>query len=112
MTKEEMKKMEGTEFIYRFHDDEIEAYVKKVDPEAGMYSCWSFGFTTKKGARFEPLNEDEVKEGACCLMTLDPEESLKDRIKSMDTDLSEIASTGAFNATTKGGSSAFIGCQF
>ncbi len=69
MTKEEAKKMEGTEFTYVFESgDSMSSYVKKVDEETGQMSCWSFSLITEGGKVFEPYNKDEEKEGACCVL--------------------------------------------
>jgi hypothetical protein len=69
MTPEEAKQMEGTEFTYVFEDgDTIQAYVKKVDPEKFMFSCWSFGLVTDQGYKFIPSTMDEEHEGAKCVM--------------------------------------------
>lgn len=79
MTKEEAKKMEGTEFTYVFKDgDTMPAYVKKVDLESGKMSCWSFSLVTDGGFVFTPSNADEAREGAACVtIGLNWEETLE-----------------------------------
>jgi hypothetical protein len=71
MTKKEMKAMEGTEFLFKFSsEDTMKAYVKKVDIEKAMLSCWSLSLTTDKGRTLETMDENEEKEGACCLIAV------------------------------------------
>jgi len=68
LTVEEAIKMQGTEFIYEFlNGDTMPAYIKKFDPKVGL-SCWSFGFVTKQGHKFEPISAEEKAEGAVCLI--------------------------------------------
>lgn len=70
MTKKEAKAMEGTEFIYTLPSGKtMKAYIKKFDIKTGRMSCWSFSLTTDCGEEtFSPLNLDEEKEGACCVI--------------------------------------------
>lgn len=107
MTPEEMKAMEGTEFTYVFHDgDTMKAYVKKVDLESGKMSCWSFSLTTDQGYTFDPMGEDEEKEGACCV-------SSSSNIEEMEEKLTEIKDTGRLCTTLPDGiPGIFSGCPF
>jgi hypothetical protein len=106
MTPEEMKAMEGTEFLYCFESGRtMKSYVKKVDPETGMLSCWSFSLTTDCGTlTFEPENDDEEREGACCV-------SSATDLTVCESKLEEIKSTGKliFLGPNSG---IFSGCPF
>lgn len=73
MTDQEILAMQGTEFTYIFHDgDSMPAYIKKIDLEQEKMSCWSFSLITDNGSIIDPINEDEEKEQACCLVTAKP----------------------------------------
>jgi hypothetical protein len=103
MNLEEMKAMEGVEFTYVFEDgSSMPAYVKRFDIKTGKLSCWSFSLTTDSGYTFEPLNEDEEREQACCVCTgINKKESEKC--------LKEIKETGKI---TNDKISFFSGCTF
>jgi hypothetical protein len=108
MDIKEAKSMEGTEFTYEFETgDTIKAYVKKFDPEKGL-SCWALSFVTDEGHTFAPLNEDEEKEGAFCVVGFDfilrPEE-----IDEALGRLEEIKTTGRL-VRPKEVFSKFLGC--
>ena len=105
MTPEEMKAMEGTEFIYVFTSGRtMRSYVKRVDVEQGKMSCWSFSLTTDCGTRtLEPLSKDEEKEQACCVCKAT-------NIKKCKEKLLEIEKTGKYIA--KGTLGLFSGCDF
>jgi len=108
MDIEEAKKMEGAEFTYKFEDgDTIRAYVKKFDPDKGL-SCWSFSLKTDGGQIIETLNEDEEKEGACCLIGFDFTVYDEDLPRALDL-LEEVKNTGRVTAPTEMGL-LFIGC--
>lgn len=70
ITKKQALAMQGTEFIYTFQSGRtMKAYIKKFDLETGRMSCWSFSLTTDCGTKtFRPLNLEEKKEGACCVI--------------------------------------------
>jgi hypothetical protein len=108
MDIEEAKKMEGTEFTYEFEDgDTIRAYVKKFDPDRGL-SCWSFSLETDGGQIIEILNEDEDKEGACCLIGFDFTVYAEDLPAALDL-LEGVKNTGRFTASGEKGLF-FTGC--
>jgi len=68
MTSEEIMSFQGHEFTYVFEDnDTMSAYVKKIDLEKELLSFWSFSLVTDSGYEFEPLDDEEKIEGACCL---------------------------------------------
>jgi hypothetical protein len=51
MTPEDAKKMEGTEFIYQYHDgDTVRAFIKKFDPEVGL-TCMTLETESEYGWR-------------------------------------------------------------
>jgi hypothetical protein len=106
MNLQEMKAMEGVEFIYVFQDkDSIPVYIKKFDTETGKLSCWSFSLTTDNGYTFEPLNEDEEREQACCICVgINKKESEKW--------LKEIKETGRLIHAQSDLPGTFPGCPF
>lgn len=68
MTPEEIMSFQGVEFTYVFEDgDTMPAYIKKIDLNRNIMSCWSFSLVTDQGYEFDPLNDEEKLEGACCL---------------------------------------------
>lgn len=106
MTDQEMLAMQGTEFTYFFEDgDSIEAYVKRVDLEEYKMTCWSLGFETKEGYVFDPINEDERKEGALCVL-------IGDKDIPFEHVLKEIKETGMYKPKNKEGGCFFPGCPF
>lgn len=108
LTVEEAEKMQGTEFTYIFETgDTMPAYVKKFDKASGKLSCWSFSLVTDQGFVFKPINEDEKREGACCVVTGD---NLKMSLKKLTT----IRDTGTYTFTPirKGRVGNFNGCVF
>ncbi len=69
LTVEEAIKMQGVEFTYVFEDgDEIQAYVKKFDPEIGL-TCMSLEAETRDG--WEEQNENRKEEdGTFCVVSI------------------------------------------
>jgi len=95
MTPQEALTMQGTEFIYVFEDgDTMPAYVKKVDLERMIMSCWSFSLITGQGYGFDPMDEDEEIEQACCLSIPHGWEKIHDY-------LIQIKETGKFIQSAK-----------
>ena len=106
MTKEEMKAMQGFEFTYVFKTgNSVPAYVKKFDETTGKISCWSLSLITSEGTNIEPMNEDEYKEGACCVLVgLDIDHSRKL--------LKRIKKDGKYVVEDRGNFNFFNGCIF
>lgn len=104
MTPEEMKAMQGTEFIFVFNTGRtIDAYVKGVDVERSRLTCWSFGLDTHQGGKqIEVINDEERELQACCVISY----STMSKIISA---LKEIRDTGKFIGK---GSEFFTGCNF
>lgn len=87
----EALEMIGTEFVYVFNDgDEIEAYVKKFDPEVGL-TCVSLVRETKYGFDDWMVIEED---GMVCVVGIRIEDSgdLSDALKV----LAEIKQTGRY----------------
>jgi hypothetical protein len=105
MNLEEMKAMEGVGFTYVFEDgSSMPAYVKRFDIKTGKLSCWSFSLITDSGYTFEPLNEDEEREQACCVC-------IGRSKKESEKCLKEIKNTGVLLSESNV-ISYFPGCQF
>jgi len=106
MTHQEALAMQGTEFIYIFEDgDTMPAYVKKVDLEKMLISCWSFSLTTDQGYVFWPKDRNEEIEGACCLCAPKTWERINDL-------LTQIKETGRADTSILStyGNITFSGC--
>lgn len=87
MTDQEMFAMQGVEFIYMFEDgDWMPAYVKKVDIKRMVLTCWSFSFITNCGHIFEPIDDEEEKEGASCLFHQTDKEKVIKMLKQISED--------------------------
>lgn len=105
MTEQEILSFQGHEFTLVLHDgDTMPAYIKKIDLEKNLMSCWSFSFTTDKGHKFEPLNKEEETEGACCLVKARSLNQIIDFI-------AEIKTTGRIT-DTEDTLTSFTGCPF
>jgi len=104
MSPEEIMSFQGTEFTYVFSDgDTMPAYIKKIDLDKNLMSCWSFSLTTDQGYEFKPINDEEEIEGACCVVSPN---TLNRIIKT----ITEIKSTGKL--LFKSHPKFFTGCQF
>ena len=84
MTPQEIMSFQGHEFTYVFiKGDTMPAYIKKIDLDKKLITYWSFSLITDNGHEFEPLDEDEEAEGACCL-------GYEDNLKGIINILNEI----------------------
>ena len=105
MTTEEIMSFQGHEFIYFFEDgDTMPAYIKKIDLDKKIMTCWSFSLVTDNGTSFLPSNEDEENEEACCLCF----ENDLDKIIEIIT---EIKNTRK-HTYRETGTGIFYGCPF
>jgi len=69
MTNQEILSFQGHEFTYIFESNQtMPAYVKKIDLDKNIMSCWSFSLETDQGYKIKPLNKEEELEGACCVI--------------------------------------------
>lgn len=88
MTPEEIMSYQGHEFTYVFiKGDTMPAYIKKIDLEKELMTYWSFSLVTDDGYEFDPLDEVEEAEGACCL-------GYEDNLPGIIDIITEIKTTG------------------
>lgn len=107
MTKKEIMSFQGQNFIYDFNDgtgDTMKAYIKKIDLDKNLMSCWSFSLTTDKGYKFNPMDEDEEREEACCIAS-------RDNLEEIIELIIEIKTTGKL-VNTENYEGYFSGCPF
>jgi len=106
MTSQEIMAFQGHEFTYCYSDgDTMPAYIKKIDLDKNLITCWSFSLVTDQGYKFKPLNDEEEAEAACCVAY----ENSLDGIISL---INQIKTTGKFRPELKGKLRFFFGCPF
>lgn len=107
MTQEEIMSYQGHEFTYVFpNGDTMPAYIKKIDLEKDLISCWSFSRVTDQGHEFSPLNEEEKIEDACCI-------AYEDEVTEIIKIIIEIKTTGKLiNKEAPFIPGSFRGCPF